>query len=255
MMSARKLVQNPLRLFSSSSIQLSRTNPSSKTLSQDQKLAIKRREYRFAYPEFLPDPEPKFRNVTREFLERQDMLARRNITSIPEFYVGSIVAVTTTIYPNQREKGEASESRFVGIVIDRGGSGLRSWIVVRNVINGNGVEFMIDLYAPTVKEIEVLKLEKRLDDELYYLRDAPLEYSTFDPDMLPEQLPAGQPCPLNDIVVPIPPGRWYQKWERLQDRLFGFEITEPDKMHRSQHEKLRARNSYLGVVSTCFSQS
>ena len=249
MMSAKNLIQNPLRLFSSSAVNLSRTKPASKTLNKDQELAIKRRDYRFAYPEFLPDPDPRYRNTTRELLERQDMLARRNNTSIPEFYVGSIVAVTTIIFPKQREKNEASESRFVGIVIDRGGSGLRSWIVVRNAINGNGVEFMIDLYAPTVKEIEVLRLEKRLDEELYYLRDAPLEYSTFDPDMLAEQLPDGQPCPLNDIVVPIPPGHWNQKWERMQDRLFGFKIMEPEKMHRSQHKKLEARNSYLGIVS------
>lgn len=32
---------------------------------------------RFVYPEFLPDPEFKFRHPIREKLERQDMLARR----------------------------------------------------------------------------------------------------------------------------------------------------------------------------------
>ena len=57
---------------------------------------IRRRDYRFAYPEFLPDPERVYRNGLREKLERQDMLARRENCVLPEFYVGSIVAVTTT---------------------------------------------------------------------------------------------------------------------------------------------------------------
>lgn len=45
-------------------------------------------EYRHAFPEFLPDPDPKYRNTLREKLERKDMLSRRNLIDIPEFYVG-----------------------------------------------------------------------------------------------------------------------------------------------------------------------
>lgn len=45
-------------------------------------------EYRHVYPEFLPDPNPKWRNSLREKLERADMLKRRNQIDIPEFYVG-----------------------------------------------------------------------------------------------------------------------------------------------------------------------
>lgn len=33
--------------------------------------------YRFIYPEFLPDPDPKYRHPIREKIERQDMLKRR----------------------------------------------------------------------------------------------------------------------------------------------------------------------------------
>jgi hypothetical protein len=44
--------------------------------------------------EFLPDPNPAYRNPLREKLERRDMLHRRQIVDLPEFYVGSIVAVT-----------------------------------------------------------------------------------------------------------------------------------------------------------------
>lgn len=45
-------------------------------------------EFRHIYAEFLPDPNPKWRNSLREKLERADMLKRRNQIDIPEFYVG-----------------------------------------------------------------------------------------------------------------------------------------------------------------------
>lgn len=35
------------------------------------------RNYRFIYPEFLPDPKIEWRNITKEKLERIDMLNRR----------------------------------------------------------------------------------------------------------------------------------------------------------------------------------
>ena len=257
MMSAsKKLITTPLRLFSSSSVQSTRAKPtegSQRKLTEAQNTALKRREYRFAYPEFLPDPEPKFRNATREMLERQDMLQRRENTSLPEFYVGSIVAVTTSIYPEQQE-ANVKENRFVGIVIDRGGSGLSSWIVVRNVISGVGIEFMYDIYSPTVKDIEVLKLEKRLDDELYYLRDADPKHSTVPTDMLAELLPEGQPVPLNDIVLPIKAStKNATRWERFNQepnrRLFGYEIIDRDKFTDARFNKEKAFKSYLGLVS------
>ncbi len=60
---------------------------------------------------------------------------------------------------------------------------MRSWIVVRNVLDGFGVEITYHLYSPTLVHFEVLRLEKRLDNELSYLRDCPQEFSTFPPDM------------------------------------------------------------------------
>lgn len=50
-------------------------------------------EFRHVYPEFLPDPNPKWRNSLREKLERIDMLNRRNKIDIPEFYVGKLLFV------------------------------------------------------------------------------------------------------------------------------------------------------------------
>ena len=62
---------------------------------------------------------------------------------------------------------------------------------------------MYEMYNPTIQEIEVLKLEKRLDDELYYLRDAPQEHSTipFDFEAIPH--PPGAPVPVNKMKARI----------------------------------------------------
>lgn len=51
-------------------------------------------EYRHVYPEFLPDPNPKWRNALREKLERADMLKRRSQIDLPEFYVGKLMINT-----------------------------------------------------------------------------------------------------------------------------------------------------------------
>lgn len=60
---------------------------------------------------------------------------------------------------------------------------------------------LYDLYDPKIQSIELLRLEKRLDADLLYLRDAELEYSTFPEDMEAEFLPEGAPVPLNPVKV------------------------------------------------------
>jgi large subunit ribosomal protein L19 len=164
---------------------------------------------RFVYPEFLPDPKIEWRNSLREKLERMDMIQRRKHIDIPEFYVGSIMAVTSS---NQHAPNKGT--RFVGICIQRLGCGLRANFTLRNVIKHIGTEMKYQLYDPTIQKIEVLRLEKRLDDELLYLRDAPNEYSTFDENMDTEYLAEGEPVPVNPIKVKLKPRPWRARWER-----------------------------------------
>ncbi|XP_012280639.1 39S ribosomal protein L19, mitochondrial [Orussus abietinus] len=168
-------------------------------------------EYRFVYPEFLPDPNVSYRNHLREKLERRDMLARRKNVPIPEFYVGSILAVQ---YSDLHAPGKTN--RFVGICIQRKGTGLRAQFILRNVVDKEAVEVLYDMYDPAIQQIDCLRLEKRLDEELLYLRDAPLEYSTFPFDMEPEYLPEGAKVPVNDIKIPLNPPPWVMRWERKE---------------------------------------
>ena len=64
-----------------------------------------------------------------------------------------------------------------------------------------GVEITYSLYHPKIQQIEVLKLEKRLDDNLAYLKDAPAEYSTIPFNFQPVILPPGAPVPINTTKV------------------------------------------------------
>ena len=207
-----------------------------KDLSEEARKMIARRNLRFAFPEFLPDPDPLYRNPIRERLERSDMLKRREKVEIPEFYVGSIVAVTLAD-PNAVKEGQ---TRFLGLVIDRGGTGLRAWMIVRNVIDGQGVEIRYDIYSPNIINIETIKLEQRLDEELYFLRDAPPEYSTFPVDMEPELLPEGEPVPLNKLVVPLASPPWTRHWERFASTklLKGFSYDKDTQLNDRQKRKL-----------------
>jgi len=192
--------------------------------SSDNETRLSRRDYRFVFPEFLPDPNPKFRNPLSEKLQRKDMLTRRELVEIPEFYVGSVMAVTvsdpSSPHPNK-------QSRFVGTCIARGGTGIRAWFILRNVVEGQGVEFMYNMYSPTVVKVEVIRLEKRLDEELYYLRDAPLEYSAVPLDLDVEILPEGSPVPVNKTVVKLHPPPWLSPWEVQTAYLDGYELTDP----------------------------
>lgn len=205
-------------------------------------------EYRHIYPEFLPDPNIEYRNKLREKLERDDMIARRGHIDIPEFYVGSILAVNST---DKHTPGKPQ--RFVGICIKRAGSGLRATFIIRNVLDHQGIEVMYEMYDPTIIKIEVLKLEKRPDDELLYLRDALPEYSTFDPNMETEILPDGSPVPINMIKVKLKPRPWLERWERknyhgIQALELPQRFFDKAKLRETPWEKYDLMKEYMRTI-------
>ncbi|KAM4694655.1 large ribosomal subunit protein bL19m [Discoglossus pictus] len=189
---------------------------------------------RFLSPEFIPPRSRK--DPLKYYLERKDMIARRKALNIPEFYVGSILAVTMS-----DPYASGKTNRFVGICTQRSGRGLGATFVLRNVIEGQGVEMRYDTYSPRIHEIQVIKLEKRLDDNLMYLRDALPEYSTFDVNMKPViSTPEGE-VPVNELKVKMKPKPWSKRWERPQFKIQGirFELYLNEKHIESakKHEK------------------
>ncbi|KAG8445735.1 hypothetical protein GDO86_010498 [Hymenochirus boettgeri] len=179
------------------------------------KTKTKDSQRRFLSPEFIP---PRGRKDPLKFyLERKDMVERRKMVNIPEFYVGSILAVTMS-----DPYASGKTNRFVGICIQRSGKGLGATFVLRNIIEGQGVEMRYDTYSPRILEIQVLKLEKRLDDHLIYLRDALPEYSTFDFNMKPVSSSLEGEVPINQLKVKMKPKPWSKRWEIPQYKVQGI---------------------------------
>lgn len=67
------------------------------------------------------------------------------------------------------------------------------------------MEICYELYSPRIQKVEVLKLEKRLDDNLMYLRDALPEYSTVDPEMKPVPISLIGEVPVNEVALSVFP--------------------------------------------------
>ena len=66
---------------------------------------------------------------------KKDMISQ--FIFLSHLIAGSIMAVTMA-----DKHAPGKESRFVGICIHRGGSGLRANFTLRNVIDGQGEEYM-----------------------------------------------------------------------------------------------------------------
>ena len=115
-----------------------------------------------------------------DFLNRSDIQKRQGSAQIPYFTPGSYLSVSRA-----DPYSPSGVTKFVGICIARRNNGLGSTFILRNVINGIGVEMMFELYSPTLHEIKVLKLERRRRAKLYYLRDKPLKFSTVNEKMEP----------------------------------------------------------------------
>ncbi|EDV25234.1 uncharacterized protein TRIADDRAFT_56974 [Trichoplax adhaerens] len=122
--------------------------------------------------EYYKSPKQMKTNLI-EFLERRDMHERSKVIDIPFFTTGSIMAVVKSDPYIKR-----GSTRFVGICIAKKNNKLGSTFLLRNIIDGHGIEMMYETYSPLVQKIEVLKLERRRQSKLYYLRDKmPSEYA------------------------------------------------------------------------------
>jgi len=182
-------------------------------------------------PEYAPKyASPTFHaNTLGEMLIRQDCMRRRQVINIPEFYAGSILRVTYA------EK-TVGTLKFAGRVLYRDGFGLNSRFVLRNVLDNEGVELEFYTYSPVIQQIELLRLEKWLDDDLRYLRDAPKEYCTVHLDMIAEPAPpkteelkpfTGKIRMLNphfwnipyNKAFPIPQNIYFEEWQLEEDSI------------------------------------
>lgn len=86
--------------------------------------------------------------------------------AVPDFQAGDTVRVGVRVVEGTRERVQAYE----GVVIARSNKGLNSNFTVRKISNGEGVERIFPLYAPSIAEIKVVRRGKVRRAKLYYLR-------------------------------------------------------------------------------------
>ncbi|QDU68874.1 50S ribosomal protein L19 [Planctomycetes bacterium Pla86] len=97
-----------------------------------------------------------------------DSLEQENGKShLPPVRVGDTVEVHYLIREGDKERVQL----FIGTVIRINGRGIRKAIVVRRIVQGEGVERSFPLHSPRVKDVTVARRGNVRRSKLYYLRD------------------------------------------------------------------------------------
>ncbi|XP_078486022.1 large ribosomal subunit protein bL19m-like [Ciona intestinalis] len=232
--------RNVLKRFSSSFVQPKR--PTLKSDGSKTSFVPGREDPKLFSSEYIPPlVRPEWhRNKLKYRLERMDCLRRRNVVNIPEFYPGSILAVT--VYDPH---AAGQKSRFVGRCLYRDGFGLGCKFLLRNIVEGEGIEIVYQLYSPVMLKYEVLRLEKWLDTDLRYLRDADPDYCTISFDM-----PAEAPLPPTE-ELPVFKGKvkmkkfelwnfnYHKAWPRPYNAYLEEYFVEEDFMEQKVMQEKR----------------
>ncbi|XP_076903973.1 large ribosomal subunit protein bL19c-like [Bidens hawaiensis] len=117
-------------------------------------------------------PRIKFKRLDKtarnimQILDKEAVEEVRTQREIPDIKPGYIIQLRLEVPENKRRV-----STVKGIVIARRNAGLNTTIRLRRLVAGVGVESLLPLYSPNVKEIKVLDKKKVRRAKLYYLRD------------------------------------------------------------------------------------
>lgn len=117
-------------------------------------------------------PRLKFKRLDKtarnimQIIDKEEVETVRTQREIPEIKPGYIIQLRLEVPENKRRV-----SLVKGIVIARRNAGLHTTIRLRRLVAGVGVESLLPLYSPNIKEIKVLDKKKVRRAKLYYLRD------------------------------------------------------------------------------------
>ena len=88
-------------------------------------------------------------------------------SDVPEFQVGDTVIVHQKLLDGQKERIQTYE----GDVIARSGNGIKEMVVIRKIVQGEGVERIFLIHSPRIAKIEVKKAGQVRRAKLYYIRE------------------------------------------------------------------------------------
>jgi large subunit ribosomal protein L19 len=104
-------------------------------------------------------------------------------SDVPDFRVGDTVVVHQKLLDGQKERIQT----FEGDVIARNGAGLKEMMVVRKIVQGEGVERIFLVHSPRIAKIEVKKAGSVRRAKLYYIRDRVGKAVRIKPDAKRQQ--------------------------------------------------------------------
>jgi large subunit ribosomal protein L19 len=87
--------------------------------------------------------------------------------SLPQVRVGDTVRVHYLIREGDKERVQP----YLGTLIAIRGRGIARSIIVRRIVQGEGVERIFPLHSPRVKDVEVVRRGKVRRAKLYFLRE------------------------------------------------------------------------------------
>ncbi|MBL8027061.1 MAG: 50S ribosomal protein L19 [Fibrobacteres bacterium] len=98
--------------------------------------------------------------IIRE-LEQSQMQEGRN------FQIGNTVRIHLEIVEGDKKRIQL----FEGVVVSKKGEGLNASVTVRKTTAGIGIEKILPVHLPSIKNIETVRQGKVRRAKLYYLRD------------------------------------------------------------------------------------
>jgi large subunit ribosomal protein L19 len=104
-------------------------------------------------------------NIIQQY-EAEQIAKLTAVRPVPEFIPGDTLRVSVKVVEGEKTRNQA----FEGVCIARSNKGLNSNFTVRKISNGEGVERVFALYAPTIAEIFVVRRGDVRRAKLYYLR-------------------------------------------------------------------------------------
>lgn len=87
--------------------------------------------------------------------------------AVPDFGIGDSVDVHYLIKEGDKERVQL----FIGMVIALKGRGIRKMIMVRRIVQGEGVERSFPVHSPRVKDITITRRGKVRRAKLFFMRD------------------------------------------------------------------------------------
>jgi large subunit ribosomal protein L19 len=86
---------------------------------------------------------------------------------LPILHIGDTVEVHYLIREGDKERIQL----FTGMVIALKGRGIRKMIIVRRIVQGEGVERAFPMHSPRVKDIQITRRGKVRRAKLFFMRD------------------------------------------------------------------------------------